>query len=224
MTRPVPLVKICGLSTVATLEAALGAGADLVGFVFFERSPRFVAPSDSALLGRLVGARARKVALTVDEGDDVLDGIVAALRPDLVQLHGKESPERVSEVKARYGLPVIKAIGIAGKDDLARAESYRGSADWLLLDAKPPKGAALPGGNGVAFDWTLLERFGRSTPMMLSGGLDPRSVAEAIRVVHPEAVDVSSGVEDRPGVKNPDKIRDFIHEAKAAALHEEPAR
>jgi phosphoribosylanthranilate isomerase len=210
------LIKICGLSTPETLEAALAAGADMVGFVFFEKSPRHIGYDLVAKLGAQVAGRARKTALSVDADDARLDAIVAALAPDGLQLHGKESPERVAAVKARYGLPVLKAIGVSSAADLEGAAAYRGVADWLLLDAKPPKDAAHPGGNGVTFDWTLLKHLDRTLPFMLSGGLDPANVAEAIRISTPDGVDVSSGVEDRPGVKNPDKIRAFVETARAA--------
>jgi phosphoribosylanthranilate isomerase len=213
------LIKICGLSTPDTLDAALAAGADMVGFVFFERSPRHLSPEAAAPLGRQAAGRARKVALTVDATDEALDMICLALRPDMLQLHGRETPERVAAVKARYALPVAKAIGIAEASDLAAAKAYRGLADWL--DAKAPKGAALPGGNGVAFDWALLAGLDRGQPVMLSGGLDAANVGEAIRMVRPAAVDVSSGVETAPGHKSPDKIRQFIEAARAA--FDEPA-
>jgi phosphoribosylanthranilate isomerase len=210
------LIKICGLTTPETLEAALDAGADMVGFVVFERSPRHLAPEAAAPLGRQAAGRAAKVALTVDADDETLNLICLALRPDLLQLHGQETPERVAAIKARTGLPVAKAVGIAEAADLARLAAYRGAADWLLLDAKPPKGSVLPGGNGRAFDWTLLAGLDRSLPIMLSGGLDAANVAEAIRLVRPDAVDVSSGVELRPGEKDPDRIKAFVEAARAA--------
>jgi len=211
-----PLIKICGLSTPETLEAAIAAGADMVGFVFFARSPRHLSYEEAAALAPLAAGRARKVALSVDADDAALDAIVAALAPDGLQLHGRESPERVAAIRARYGLPVFKAVGVSSREDLAAALPYRASADWLLLDAKPPKGSVLPGGNGLAFDWTVLDGLDRRPPFMLSGGLDPANVADAIRIGRPDGVDVSSGVEDRPGVKNPDKIRAFVAAARAA--------
>lgn len=211
-----PIVKICGLSTPDTLDAALDAGADMVGFVFFARSPRHVEIDDAAMLGRRVGARALKVALTVDAGDDALDVIVAALRPDALQLHGSETPDRIVALRQRYGLPAIKAVGIAGPADLPGVSRHAGVADWLLLDAKPPAGAGLPGGNGRPFDWTVLSGLDRQAPFMLSGGLDASNVAEAIRIVAPDGVDVSSGVEERPGVKSPDRIQSFVAAARAA--------
>jgi phosphoribosylanthranilate isomerase len=210
------LIKICGLSTQDTLNAALDAGADMVGFVFFEKSPRDISIPLAGALGRLVGKRAKKVALTVNAADDELDVIALSLRPDFLQLHGSETPERVAAIKERYGLPVLKALGISGHDDLAATTAYAGVADWLLLDAKPPKDSVLPGGNGLPFDWTLLAHLDRSLPFMLSGGLDPVNVGEAIALARPDAVDVSSGVEDLPGMKNPDKIRAFVSAARAA--------
>jgi phosphoribosylanthranilate isomerase len=215
LTPTSPLVKICGLSTAETVDAALEASADLVGFVFFERSPRHVTAGLAAELGRRVKGRARKVALTVDAGDEILDIVALSLRPDMLQLHGSETPERVASIKERYGLPVIKALGIGSADDVAAVEGYCEVADWLLFDAKPPKASDLPGGNGVVFDWTILAGLDRSVPIMLSGGLDPANVGAALRSVRPDAVDVSSGVEDRPGVKSPEKIRAFIREARS---------
>jgi phosphoribosylanthranilate isomerase len=210
------LIKICGLSTPETLEAAIAAGADMVGFVFFEKSPRHLSYDKAAELGALVKGRARKVALSVDADDARLDAIAASLKPDDLQLHGRESPERVAAVRKRYGVGTCKVIGVSTATDLVAAGLYRHAADWLLLDAKPPKDAGRPGGNGVSFDWTLLDRLDRTLPFMLSGGLDPANVAEAIRVGRPDGVDVSSGVEDSPGVKNPDKIRAFVEAARAA--------
>jgi phosphoribosylanthranilate isomerase len=221
------LVKICGLSTPSTLQAALIAGADLVGFVFFERSPRHVSLDQAAALGRHVKGRARTVALTVDAGDEALDAICRALRPDFLQLHGLETPERVARIKDRYGLPVMKAFGVAAAADLAVMKAYAGLADWFLLDARPPEGALLPGGNGLSFDWRILADLDRAGPIMLSGGLDASNVAQAIRLAGPNAVDVSSGVEERPGEKNADRIRVFVAAARAAfadARHEEVTR
>ena len=209
-------IKICGLSTPETLEAAIAAGADMIGFVFFEKSPRHLTYDKAAMLAPLVRGRAKKIALTVDADDARLDAIVAALSPDGLQLHGKESPERVAAIKARYKLPVYKVIGVSTRQDLAAAALYKGIADWLLLDAKPSEDSVRPGGNGRAFDWTLLSHLDRGLPFMLSGGLDAANVAEAIRISHPDGVDVSSGVEERPGVKNSDKIRAFVAAARAA--------
>ena len=210
------LIKICGLSTQDTLDAALDAGADMVGFVFFEKSPRHLSLPLAGALGRDVEGRAKKVALTVNASDDEIDVIALTLRPDFLQLHGQETPERVAAIKERYGLPVLKVFGIAGAEDLAAMPAYEGVADWLMLDAKPPKDAARPGGNGIAFDWTVLSGLSRALPFMLSGGLDPQNVGEAIAIARPNGVDVSSGVEDMPGLKNPDKIRAFVSAARAA--------
>ena len=212
-TRP-PLVKICGLSTPETLDAALAAGADQIGLVFFPKSPRNVSLDRARALADRARGRAEIVALTVDAADAELDIIVEEVRPDWFQLHGRETPERVAAVKARSGRRVMKAVGVAIKADLAGAAIYVGTTDRLLLDAKPPKGAILPGGNGVAFDWSILHGF--AEPFMLSGGLSPENVADAIRVAHPAAVDVSSAVETAPGRKDPDLIAAFITAAREA--------
>ncbi|CAA0111324.1 N-(5'-phosphoribosyl)anthranilate isomerase [Starkeya nomas] len=211
-------IKICGLSTPETLDAALGAGADMVGMVFFTPSPRHVdlATATAAALAARARGRAQIVALTVDADDATLAAIVDAARPDMLQLHGKESPERVAAVRARFGLPVMKAIGIATAADLARLSAYADVADRLLLDAKPPKGALLPGGNGVPFDWNLLAGLDLTRPFMLSGGLDPDNVGEAVRRVRPPGIDVSSGVERAPGIKDPARIAAFLRAARAA--------
>jgi phosphoribosylanthranilate isomerase len=212
-------IKICGLSTLATLEAAIAAGADMAGFVFFEKSPRHVSLETARLLGRAAGGRIRKVALAVDASDADLDAIVEALGPDLLQLHGTETPERVGAVKARFGLPVIKAIGVESAADVARAAAYRAAADILLFDAKPAAGAAVPGGAGLVFDWELLRGHGDAQAggaWMLSGGLDPDNVAEALRRTGAPAVDVSSGVESARGVKDAGKIAAFAAAARAA--------
>lgn len=203
------LIKICGLSTPETLEATIEAGADLAGFVFFEKSPRHIGLGTARALGRQAQGRIRKVALTVDADDAALDAIVAALAPDMLQLHGHEPPERVREAKARFELPVIKAIGVATAADIEAARAYEGVADILLFDAKPAPGAAVPGGAGVAFDWDLLRNIGAAN-WMLSGGLDPENVAEALRRTHAPAVDVSSGVEIARGVKDSGRIRAFV--------------
>ncbi|TSJ64311.1 phosphoribosylanthranilate isomerase [Starkeya sp. 3C] len=209
-------IKICGLSTPETLDAALGAGADMVGMVFFAPSPRHVDLATAPALAARARGRAGIVALTVDADDATLAAIVDAARPDMLQLHGKESPERVAAVRARFGLPVMKAIGIATAADLARLSAYADVADRLLLDAKPPKGALLPGGNGVPFDWNLLAGLDLTRPFMLSGGLDPDNVGEAVRRVRPPGIDVSSGVERAPGIKDPARIAAFLRAARAA--------
>lgn len=210
-------VKICGLSTPETVTASVEAGADYLGFNFFARSPRYVTPQSAAALARLVPDDVLNVALTVDADDATLDAIVAALEPDILQLHGAETPARLVELKTRYGLTVMKAIPISGPADLEMVTLYHDSADLLLFDAKPPKSMknALPGGNGLAFDWSLLVGQKPETPWMLSGGLDLENVREAIRVTGAEAVDVSSGVETAPGVKDPALIEAFIRAAKS---------
>jgi phosphoribosylanthranilate isomerase len=208
------LVKICGLSSPGTLLATIAAGADMAGFVFFEKSPRHIDLEAARTLGLMAQDRISKVALTVDAGDAALDEIVEALGPDMLQLHGTESPARVAAVKARYSLPVIKAIGVASAEDVARASAYQGVADVLLFDAKPAPDAAVPGGAGVAFDWNLLRNIG-AAGWMLSGGLDALNVAEALRVTKAPAVDVSSGVERERGVKDPARIAEFIKTARS---------
>ena len=211
-----PLVKICGLSTPETLDVALDAGADMVGFVFFGPSPRNVSLHAARELGGRVKTRAEKVALTVDADDAMLANIVDVLRPDLLQLHGRETPARVSAIAQRFGLPVMKALAIETKADLAAIASYGKVSDRLLFDARPPRDATRPGGLGVPFDWHLLENIALSKPFMLSGGLDADNVAEALRITHAPAVDVSSGVERAAGEKDPEKIRAFIRAARAS--------
>ncbi len=208
--RTGPAVKICGLSTPGTLEAALSAGAELVGFVFFPKSPRNLTLEAVPPLAAQASNRAVKVALSVNAGDDLLDAIVDQMQPDMLQFHGTESPERVLAAKARYGLPIMKALGISGAEDLAAIPAFDGVADRLLFDAKPPKGADLPGGNGLAFDWDLLAGLTLKSPFMLSGGLDASNVAEAASRTRAGAVDVSSGVESAPGLKDPAQIEAFI--------------
>lgn len=211
-------VKICGLSTPETIEASIAAGADYLGFTFFARSPRHLSFEQAAALAGHVPSSVPKVALTVDADNDMLDAIVASLGPDMLQLHGDETPERLVELKARYGLTLMKVIGVAEPEDPLRAQIYRDSADLLLFDAKPPKSmaGALPGGNGLVFDWSLIAGHRPETPWMLSGGLNAENVAEAIRITGAEAVDVSSGVEDAPGRKKPELIEAFIRAAKSS--------
>ena len=208
------LVKICGLSSPETLLATIAAGADMAGFVFFEKSPRHIDLETARTLGALAQGRLSKVSLTVDAGDDALDEIVGALAPDMLQLHGAESPARVGAVKARFGLPVIKAIGVATAADLAAARAYEDVADVLLFDAKPAPDAAVPGGAGVSFDWDLLRNINTKN-WMLSGGLDPENVAEALRRTGAPAVDVSSGVERARGVKDSERIAAFVQAARS---------
>ena len=210
-----PLVKICGLSTPSSLEAALAAGADMVGFVFFPKSPRHVALDQARELGRQARGRAKIVALTVDAGDEALGEIVEALLPDLLQLHGRESPARVARIAGMFNVATMKAIGVAGPSDLASAKDYASVADMLLFDAKPSKDAKLPGGNGLPFDWRLLAGFAHQRPHLLSGGLDAANVAEAIALSGATGVDVSSSVESAPGVKDNAKIAAFVVNARA---------
>jgi phosphoribosylanthranilate isomerase len=209
-------VKICGLSAPDTLEVALDAGADLVGFVFFPPSPRNVGFEAARMLGAQVRGRAGKVALTVDANDDFIAGIIAALKPDMLQLHGKETTDRVVAVRTRFGLPVMKALPIAARADLSAIRPYATVADRLLFDARPPVDATRPGGLGRSFDWTLLRGIDARAPWMLSGGLDPANVAEAIAITGAQGVDVSSGVERAPGDKDAGRIRAFIRAVRDA--------
>jgi phosphoribosylanthranilate isomerase len=211
------LIKICGLSTPDALDVALDAGADLVGFVFFEPSPRHLDFVAARALGQRVRGRAQKVALSVDADDAWLAASIEALRPDLLQLHGKEPPARVAAIQEKFGLPVMKAIAVEAAGDLAAIAAYAGIADRLLFDARAPRAATRPGGLGKSFDWRLLENLDAGLSFMLSGGLDAGNVAEALQITRAPAVDVSSGVERTSGVKDPDKIRDFIAAARAAA-------
>ena len=207
-------VKICGLRTPETLAAALEARADMVGLVFFEKSPRHVGLETARALAAQARHRAEIVALTVDAEDATLEAILRSVEPDYFQFHGRESPQRVAEIQVKYGVSVIKAIGVAEAADLALALTYT-AADALLIDAKPPKGAPLPGGNGVAFDWAIARDFHPRKPWLLSGGLTPENVGQAIRDSLARAVDVSSGVESAPGVKDAEKIRAFVAAARA---------
>lgn len=209
-------VKICGLRTESGVHAAAQAGARYVGFVFFPKSPRHLEITDAAVLASCVPVGVCKVALTVNADDAMLDALTAAVPLDMLQLHGSESPARVAEVKARYGLPVMKALGVADRDDLALIDSYAGVADQLLIDAKPPKGADLPGGNGLAFDWQLLAGRVWRCPWMLAGGLTPDNVAQAIQRTGARQVDVSSGVESSAGVKDAAMIHALVQAASHA--------
>ncbi len=210
------VVKICGLSEPDTLEAALDAGADMVGFVFFVRSPRHVTPERARLLGRRVAGRARKVALTVDADDAELAAIVADLAPDLLQLHGDETPGRVAAVRRRFGLPVIKALGLAGTIDRVEIARFEEAADHLMFDARPPRDATRPGGNGMAFDWGLLHGLPTTKPWLLAGGLHADNVAAALTETGAWGVDVSSGVESRAGVKDRVLVARFVAQARRA--------
>jgi phosphoribosylanthranilate isomerase len=210
-------IKICGLTTPAALDVSLEAGADMVGFVFFSPSPRNVGFEAARALGERARGRAIKVALSVDAGDDELAASIAALAPDMLQLHGKEAPERVSAVRARFGLPVMKAVAIAERSDLSVIRDYDEVADRLIFDARAARAATRPGGLGQSFDWRLLENVETRVPFMLSGGLDAGNVAEALRITAAPGVDVSSGVERALGEKDADKIRAFIGAARDAA-------
>jgi phosphoribosylanthranilate isomerase len=208
------IVKICGLSTAPSVESALAAGADMVGFVFFAKSPRHVSLEQARALGELARGQAKLAALTVDADDAALAKIVEALTPDFLQLHGRETPDRVMAIRKIFGVATIKAIGIEGPNDLTQAGAYADAADMLLYDAKAPKDARLPGGNGVPFDWRLLDGVAREPAYLLSGGLDADNVAEAIRLSGAYGVDVSSGVESAPGIKDNAKIAAFVARAR----------
>lgn len=210
------VVKICGLTRATDVDAAVDAGADMVGFAFFPSSPRAVTVPDAAALAARVPAGIVKVALSVDADDRLLAEIATQTGADMMQLHGTETPERVRDVGQRFGLPVMKAVPIAEVSDVARARAFEAVVDRLLFDAKPPKDATRPGGNARAFDWRLIAGETWAKPWFLAGGLTPENVAEAIRVSGAGAVDVSSGVEDSPGVKSAAKIRRFIAAARAA--------
>jgi phosphoribosylanthranilate isomerase len=209
------IVKICGLSTRETLDVALDAGADMVGFVFFPPSPRHLSLETARDLGNHAKRRASKVALTVDADDAMLANIVEALQPDMLQLHGKETVARLRDIKQRFGLPVMKAIAVETSADLAALPGYAAVADSILFDARAPKEATRPGGLGTAFDWHVLENLDLKLPFMVSGGLNAGNVAQAVRVTRAGGVDVSSGVEHAPGIKDSEMIRAFIRAARA---------
>jgi phosphoribosylanthranilate isomerase len=210
-------VKICGLSTPETVEAALKGGADMLGFVRFEKSPRHISLQAARSLGKQVGERARKVLLTVDANEAALAAAIEALAPHILQLHGQETPERVAALKVRFGLPVMKAIAIGSPADLDEIAAYEKVADLILLDSRPAEGSALPGGTGAAFDWSLLACLDLGAPWLLAGGLNPGNVGAALAATRAPGVDVSSGVESAPGVKDAGKIAAFIANARAAA-------
>lgn len=203
-------VKICGLRSAADMAAVVSAGAAYAGFVFFPKSPRHLTTDQARLLAFAAPPGLMKVALTVDADDATLDAICDAVPLDMLQLHGHESPARVAEVRARYGLPVMKAVGVADEGDLAQLTEYALAADQILIDAKPPKGADLPGGNGLSFDWRLLVGRKWLRPWMLAGGLTPDNVAQAIRLTGARQVDVSSGVESAPGIKDAGLMAAFV--------------
>lgn len=211
-----PRVKICGLRDVAMMQAAVDAGAAYVGLVFFPKSPRNVTIAQAAEVARAVPVGIAKVALVVDADDALLDAITESVPLDILQLHGHETPQRVAAIRVRYGLPVMKAVGVADASDLAALDVYAKVADQILVDAKPPKHATLPGGNGLAFDWRLIAGRRWPVPWMLAGGLTPQNVAEAIALTGATQVDVSSGVESAPGRKDADLITAFCAAAMAS--------
>jgi phosphoribosylanthranilate isomerase len=210
-------VKICGLRSRAEVEAATAAGAHYVGMVFYPPSPRHLSIADARWVAGAVPDGVIKVALTVDADDEALEDLIASVPFDMLQLHGREPPERVAAVRARFGLPVMKAIGIAAAADLRKIERYEPVADQLLIDARPAPGAARPGGNGIAFDWRLLAGRQWTRPWMLAGGLTPENVTAAVELTGADQVDVSSGVEHVPGYKDPDRVRAFMAAALSAA-------
>jgi phosphoribosylanthranilate isomerase len=209
-------VKICGLSTPDTLDAALQASADMVGFVFFPPSPRHISLQTARELGRQTQGRAIKVALTVDADDTTLANIMETLRPDILQLHGNETVARLRDVKQAFGVQVMKVLAVETPADLAPLAGFAAVADRILFDARAPKGATRPGGLGAVFDWHVLENLDLKLPFMVSGGLTADNVAEAVRITRAGGVDVSSGVERAPGIKDPELIRAFIRAARAS--------
>lgn len=212
-------IKICGLKTPEAIEAVLAHGATHIGFIFFEKSPRNISAEQAAILSEAVRGRAKIVAVTVNAEEVILDDIVSILKPDILQLHGNETPEQVQSIKQRYNLPVIKAFSIREKSDFDTVKLYQGIADRFLFDAKAPAGSELPGGNGVSFDWDLLKNTdGKLDDLghyMLSGGLNTGNIAEALKKSHAMAIDISSGVESRPGEKDVELIKNFFQTVKA---------
>ena len=209
------LVKICGVKTPEALQAAIDAEADFIGFVFYARSPRNLLPAQAASLTSRVPGHIKTVGLFVDSTDDEISAVLKVAKLDILQLHGSETPQRIAQVKAQFGLPVMKAIKIAAPEDLISIGAVQSVADWVLFDAKVDEKSLLPGGNGVAFDWQLLKNLKITKPWMLSGGLNARNIEAALSALTPDAIDVSSGVEDAPGVKNAAKIREFIELVKS---------
>lgn len=212
------IVKICGIKDLAAMDAALEAGADMVGLVFFANSPRNVTPAEAEKLASRARGKAKVVALSVDADDKLIDAIEASIAPDLHQLHGSETTARVSELRARTTKQMMKAIPVANASDLAPLAAYESAADWILFDAKAPKDATRPGGHGQTFDWSLLRNVKHTKPVMLSGGINPVNVVQAIETVRPDAVDVSSGVESAPGIKDREKIFAFVRAARSAIM------
>ena len=211
-----PAIKICGLSSTETVRTALENRTDMIGFIFFAKSPRNVTVEQAATLRQLVIGNAGVVAVTVDADDALLDAIISGMKPDWLQLHGHEAPDRVAEVKARYGLPVMKAISVREAADLDAIAPYFGIADKFLLDAKAPKGSQLPGGNGVSFDWSLLAALDPGLDYMLSGGLNAGNVGKALAITNAPGLDISSGVESAPGIKDIGLINDFFAAVNSA--------
>lgn len=211
-----PDIKICGLKTEEAVDRAVARGATHIGFIFFPKSPRNIEPALAGELADRARGRAKIVAVTVNADTDDLDEIIDQVKPDFLQLHGNETPERILTLKALYGLPVIKAFSIRDADDLARVDPYIGVADRFLFDAKPPKGSELPGGNGVSFDWYLLQSLDGSVDYMLSGGLNKDNVGPALALTKAPAIDISSGVESTPGVKDPGMIDAFFDAVEKA--------
>jgi phosphoribosylanthranilate isomerase len=209
-------VKICGISTPEAMTAAIDGGARFVGLVFYPKSPRAVSLEVAAYLASYVPHDVRIVGLFVDPTDELLRTTLDTVRLDMLQLHGTESPGRVAEIKTAFGVPVMKAISVASADDLQMVPGYEAAADWLLFDARAPADAAIPGGNGLPFDWTILKDFSASRPWMLAGGLTSENVSAALAVLEPDALDVSSGVESAPGIKDPAKIRAFLAAVQAS--------
>jgi len=208
-------VKVCGLRSTADVEAVVAAGAAYAGFVFFPPSPRNLTVPQARDLALAAPIGLAKVALVVDAEDSLIDAVLAQVPIDILQLHGKETPDRVAQIRVRFGLPVMKAVGVLSEADLPALDDHAQAADMLLVDAKAPKGAALPGGNGLAFDWRLIAGRRWPCPWMLAGGLTPDNVAEAVRLTGARQVDVSSGVESAPGVKDACRIADFCRSAAA---------
>lgn len=211
-----PAIKICGIATPPALDTAIEVRADYIGLVFFPKSPRHVTLRDAALLGERAAGRTKVVGLFVDASDATIAETVTAARLDVIQLHGRETPERVARLRAQFGVPVWKALSVASRDDVSAADAYTGAADLILFDAKAPKGAELPGGLGLVFDWDLLTAYRGALPWGLAGGLSPDNVADAVRTTGTTLVDVSSGVESAPGVKDADRIRTFCFNARNA--------
>ena len=211
-----PLIKICGLKTPEAINAAIDNGAQYIGFIFFSKSPRNLSIEEAKQLRPLIKKPVKLVAVTVDADDEMLSNIVAHVKPDILQLHGHESPERVNYIAQTFGLPIIKAFSIREQSDFDQVSAYRGIADMFLFDAKAPKGSQLPGGNGVSFDWSLLKSLDEDSQTVLSGGLNAQNVEEAIRIASPDILDVSSGVESAPGVKDTKLIEGFFDSVKKA--------